>query len=387
MTPDKNQDGQGLPTPVTINTPSRTDTQQGKSNRRVSLLSLPPLKPAPMKFTPSKVGFVFERFHTPDVSVHGEIDDHARNLQVSPHSGCPGPVHDDGDDPFVPSKRPLGCNIKHDRRTGNGMRSLRRRSHLIFNKAEAKGYKRLDLDDEPDAPKPAQSPRLRYRFGDGFSGREAKPNGSNLLTRSGKQSTTSPYVGILDLTQSLIRTPERKRKAPGANTDDSPFLFAPKKKSRTWLEPKALNQQAKPHPITLTTMKRTTSALGETDKAGEESLVPEPQPKELKGNGHTEQPQVPAIATKDSQFHLHTPTRDLTMGQDDDKMTRQDTFDDGDDDELDLIPSPKTWTETLIMPADDPEDDDCKTHVSETSSRPAGELRPSGREFRRVNTL
>lgn len=83
MTPEENQDGQGLPTPVTVNTPLGTDAQQGKSNRRVSLLSLPPLKPAPKKSTLSTAGFVFERFHTPDVSVHRKIDNHSRFF----HSG------------------------------------------------------------------------------------------------------------------------------------------------------------------------------------------------------------------------------------------------------------------------------------------------------------
>lgn len=172
------------------------------------------------------------------------------------------------------------------------MRSLRRRPHLIFNKTEAKGYKQLNLDDEPDVAKSAPTPRLKYKFGDGFSGREAKPNGSNRLTRSGKQSITSPHVGILDLTQAMTQTPRQKRKAQVANADDNSFLWAPKKKSRTSLQPIDLNWQAGSSLMSLATMKRTTSALGEAGRGGEESLAPEPQPKQPKENEHIKQPQV-----------------------------------------------------------------------------------------------
>ena len=308
------------------------------------------------------------------------------------------------------------------------MRSLRRRPHLIFNKTEAKGYKQLNLDDEPDAPKSAPIPRLKFKPGDGFSGREAKPNGSNLLTRSGKQSITSPHVGILDLTQSTTQTPGRKRKAQVANADDNSFLSASKKKSRGPLQPKCPNQQAKPSPMNPATVKGTPSALGKAGKVGDEPLALEPQPKQVEENGHIKQPQVQATIPKDSipkdsipkdnaskdnapknsRFHLDIPPWDPTINRDD-ETSGEDTPDyDDDDDEVDLIPIPETWTETLIVPEYDKsesEEDSCETHISETPTDPvrmrarsvsprsplrlhvASEQQPSGREFRRVKTL
>jgi hypothetical protein len=276
----------------------------------------------------------------------------------------------------------------------------------MFNKTEAKGYKQLNLNDEPDAAKSVSTPRLKYRFGDGFSGREAKPNGSNLLTRSGKQSTTSPHVGILDLTQSTTQTPGRKRKSQVANPDDNSFISASKKKSRGPLQPKDPNRQAKPNPMTPATVKRTTPALGEAGKAGQASLAPEPQPKQPEENGHIMQPQVQVTAPKDSRFHLDIPPWNPTINRDD-KMTRKDTSDNGDDDEVDLLIVPDTCTTSLVLPEDEskPEEDSCETHISETPTRTvrmrarsvslqsppqrdvAGEQPPSGREFRRVKTL
>ena len=76
MTPDKSQDWQELPTPTTENKPLRTYSQKGKSNRSWSLLSLPPLKPTPKKFTPPKAGIRLERFHTDNANMHRKAFGH-----------------------------------------------------------------------------------------------------------------------------------------------------------------------------------------------------------------------------------------------------------------------------------------------------------------------
>ncbi|KAL2153402.1 hypothetical protein VTH82DRAFT_4557 [Thermothelomyces myriococcoides] len=122
------------------------------------------------------------------------------------------------------------------------MRSLRRRPFLIFDRIEAKGYKHLEKT--PRVGKAA--PSLRYQPGDGFSGREAKPTGSNFLAQNGKMTFTSPYIGILDLTQSEPPTTGRKRAGRRSCRDDNSFAPAPKKKARRVLAPKDSNQQAKP---------------------------------------------------------------------------------------------------------------------------------------------
>jgi hypothetical protein len=76
MIPEKEQDWQELPTPTAENKPLRTYSQKGKSNRPMSLLSLPPLKPTPKKFTPTKTGVRLERFHTDNANVHREAFGH-----------------------------------------------------------------------------------------------------------------------------------------------------------------------------------------------------------------------------------------------------------------------------------------------------------------------
>lgn len=286
------------------------------------------------------------------------------------------------------------------------MRSLRRRPHLIFNKTEAKGYKQLNLNDEPDAAKSAPTPRFKFKFGDGFSGREAKPNGSNLLTRSGKQSITSPHVGILDLTQPMTQTPRRKRKAQVTNADDNSFISASKKKSRGPLQPKDPHRQAKPNPMAPATVRRSGPVLGEASKAGEEPSAPEPQPKQLEDNAHVKQPQIQATTPKDSWSHLCIPPWNPTINRDN-KTAGEGTLEDGDDDEVGLLIVPDTYTTSLILPADEskPEEDGCETCISETPTHAvrmrarsvspgsplqldvAGEHQPSGREFRRVKTL
>ncbi|KAH6856419.1 hypothetical protein B0I37DRAFT_443095 [Chaetomium sp. MPI-CAGE-AT-0009] len=357
MTKDTSQGWQELPATTTWNKPLRTYSHKAKSNRPVSLLSLPPLKPTPEIFTSTTAGVRLERFHTGNANVYRDdlgqsgVDDDTDELtheelgeknrledsQVPPHSERLGPVNEDGDDPFVLSKRPPGCTPKHDRRTGNGMRSLRRRPHLIFSRTEAKGYKQLNLSDDQDAAKSAPIPRSKYRFGDGFSGREAKPNGSNLLTRSGKQSITTPHVGILDLTQSMTQIPARKRKTRTVDTDYNSFGFAPKKKSRGPLQPKDPNRQTKPNPVIPTKVKRTTSAaLGEAGKAGEEPSAPETQPRQPKEDGHIKKSQAQPIAAKDCRFHLDIPRWDRTIDDNDGEVTGKATSN-NDDDEVDLL--------------------------------------------------
>jgi hypothetical protein len=149
----------------------------------------------------------------------------------------------DVDELTLISQRPLGSIPKHDRRTGNGTRSLRRRPFLIFDKTESKGYKQLKISPQVEEAPPA----LRYQPGDGFSGREAKPNGSNLLTWSGKQAITNPHVGILDLTQSEPRPAKQKRSIRRAGFEDNSFAPEPKKKkARRPLAPKDPNQQPRP---------------------------------------------------------------------------------------------------------------------------------------------
>ncbi|KAK3294644.1 uncharacterized protein B0H64DRAFT_375411 [Chaetomium fimeti] len=433
MTKSKSQDWQELPAMTTEKRPLRTYSHKAKSNRPVSLLSLPPLKPTPKQFTPTTAGVRLEKFHTGNATVYrddlgqGGVDDDVDelaleslgeasrleyadhitsplsptpNTQVSLHSKHPGPVDEDEDDPFVLSQRPPGCNPKHDRRTGNGMRSLRRRPHLIFSKTEAKGYKQLNLNDEPDAAKPVPIPRFKYGFGDGFSGREAKPNGSNLLTRSGKQAITSPHVGILDLTQSTTQAPGRKRKTQIADIDDNSFVLAPKKKSRGPLQPKDPNRQAKPSPVIPAKVKRTTSARHESGKAREELSAPGAQPRQPKADGHIKKTQAQPIAAKD---------------------TGKDTLDNDDEVNLLIIPDIYNAQEFVtvveehsfetdvskppprpLLVAAASEDGHMKhTQVQATTQRDTidddeeggekwdvtGALPPSGREFRRADTL
>ncbi len=188
----------------------------------------------------------------------------------SSHESCEseeseGPEEDDDDDDddiIILSQRPLGYNPKHDRRTGNGTRSLRRRPFLIFDKTESKGYKQLK--NKPQAEKPPTA--SRFQPGDGFSGREARPNGSNLLTRTGKQSITSPHVGILDLTQSEPPLVKKKRRILRAGINDNSFLSVSKKKARRPLEPKDPNQQRRPSTSAPAAVKKSNSAPNTADK-------------------------------------------------------------------------------------------------------------------------
>lgn len=204
----------------------------------------------------------------------------SREPDESEESGSPEEHNeeDDGDcgddDIIILSRRPPSSSLKHDRRTGNGTRSLRRRPFLIFDRTEAKGYKQLNHRPQPDiSPLPPS-----YRPGDGFSGREAKPNGSNFLTRNGKQSAnTGPHVGILDLTQSEPPPENKKRRARRANFDDNSFMPPQKKprQPRHALEPKDPNQQPKRIAEAPNQEKKTNTAHLETNNTPAELKIQE----------------------------------------------------------------------------------------------------------------
>ncbi len=174
--------------------------------------------------------------------------------------GDADPITDDeeeDDELIILSQRPLGYQPRHERRTANGTRSLRRRPFLIFDKMEARGYKQLK-----NSPQHERTPTAsRYQPGDGFSGREAKPNGSNLLTRTGKQAVTSSHVGILDLTQTDPTPAAKKRHIRRANLNDNSFAPAPTKKARRPLEPKDANRQLRPMAETRIKMEKNNSPL------------------------------------------------------------------------------------------------------------------------------
>jgi hypothetical protein len=222
---------------------------------------------------------------------------------------------EDEDELIMLSQRPFGSNLKHDRRTGNGMRSLRRRPFLIFDKTEAKGYKQLKSNDQA-----AKTPMAhRYQPGDGFSGREAKPNGSSLLTRDGKITVTNTHVGMLDLTQTVPSPARQKRKVRRANLDDNSFATAPKKKARRPLAPKDTNQQLKPAAATksLVQAKTGTSKLDTANVVPKVSAHPPPN----KEHTTTDQPR---------------PTTDNGQGQAKPTNGRDDNADD-DNGEVDMI--------------------------------------------------
>lgn len=216
---------------------------------------------------------------------------------------------DDEDDLIVLSQRPLGYNPKHDRRTANGTRSLRRRPFLIFDKTESKGYKQLKSKFQPEKTATVS----RYHPGDGFSGREARPNGSNLLTRAGKQSITSFHVGVLDLTQSEPTPVKRKRGVRNATLDDNSFVSAPKKKTRRPLAPKDPNQQPKPAMVGPDRVKKTISVI---HRACEIETHPTAQGAAVT---HAKETQVQKAVTKPSPPHPNT-THQSTSADDDDEV-------------------------------------------------------------------
>jgi hypothetical protein len=245
----------------------------------------------------------------------------------SEESEVPEAEEDDEDDIIILSQRPLGSTPKHDRRTGNRTRSLRRRPFLIFDKTEAKGYKQLK-----NKPQPAKtSPVSRYRPGDGFSSREARPNGSNLLTRAGKLSITGPHVGILDLTQSDPAPVKQKRGIRRATLDDNSFISAPKKKPRRPLHAKDPNQQPKPATTApaVALVKKSSSVLGAAEKVRLQSSAQGPEAGQI-----GEKPTQDA-ATGDNSSHPET-TRQIPPDNDDDNEVDMLIVERSDDNEVDM---------------------------------------------------
>ncbi|KXX83404.1 hypothetical protein MMYC01_200146 [Madurella mycetomatis] len=127
--------------------------------------------------------------------------------------------------------------------------SLRRRPFLIFDKIQSKGYKDVKRKAPVKTPPPSQ-----YRPGDGFSGREAKTIGVNLLTRNGKQVVWGPPIGVLDLTQSVPHV-KQKRSSHRAGWDDNSFAPAHKTKKSRHSKPKTAEEDVNPpsHAVPLAT--------------------------------------------------------------------------------------------------------------------------------------
>lgn len=289
------------------------------------------------------------------------------------------------------SQRPLGSRLKHDRRTGNGTRSLRRRPFLIFDKTEAKGYKQLK--HSPQVKKTA--PELRYQPGDGFSGREAKPNGLNLLTRSGKQAiVTNPHVGILDLTQSDPKPPKQKRSVRRAGFEDNSFAPAPKKARRP-LAPKDPNLQLKPQdanpppkpknsnqrpstptPKASVQVKKSSSALAapDTSKTAPPAQQPAQQPAQHPGAEQTKPDEPPQDPATNNTLPPATIPQQIPPAAEA-----------GDNDEVDMIiaksddidpDNPSTTSKVPGIQAEEGQDS-CETHV--TDSPPRCQLRVRAR--------
>ncbi|EGO58989.1 hypothetical protein NEUTE1DRAFT_108550 [Neurospora tetrasperma FGSC 2508] len=88
---------------------------------------------------------------------------------------------------------------------------LRRRPFLLFDKLPPRGFKRLKRKVEEST---TASLSAKYKFGDGFSKDEAKPNGLVQLglrpTAKRKAPQVKSRVGALDLTQSSFASPPQK---------------------------------------------------------------------------------------------------------------------------------------------------------------------------------
>ncbi|KAK4126533.1 hypothetical protein N657DRAFT_593031, partial [Parathielavia appendiculata] len=238
MASDGNQGQLELLETSTKSRPRRTYSHKGRTSWAVSL---PALKPSSSSVSCRSNAQMHADSAASLVTSPVTPASHSQTSPASEESDVSDAEEDEDDDFLILSGQAFANNTKHDRRTGNGMRSLRRRPFLIFDKTESKGYKQLKNE-----PRPAKTPPVsRYQPGDGFSGREAKPNGSTLLVRTGKLSIARPHVGILDLTQSEPALTKKKRNIRKANLDDNSFMAAPKKKTRRPLQPKDPNQPLK----------------------------------------------------------------------------------------------------------------------------------------------
>lgn len=271
-------------------------------------------------------------------------------LSTSAEPNQPILKNKDEDDLTVLSQRPSTYSTKHDRRTGNGTRSLRRRPFLIFDKIEAKGYKQLEKT--PRANRAA--PTFRYQLGDGFSGREARPNGSNLLTRNGKLSTSSSYVGILDLAQSELPVAKRKRFGGRSNKDDNSFVPAPKKKTRRPLGLKDPNQQLKLASAVPAEVERSAPAFDTTGSSETEQEMQDKSDALKKTSGYAEESHSRATITNGSQPELI-----------DTQMTP------GNDEEVDII---------IVQSSDDNSQDRSCTNTKQQETQ-LGNAQDSGKTY------
>ncbi|KAK3899723.1 hypothetical protein C8A05DRAFT_17883 [Staphylotrichum tortipilum] len=284
---------------ATRNKPQRTYSHKGR-NARIPLL--PALKPSRDLPPPAHKRVEFQAVRV----VTSPVTPPKSSRESGESEGSEGPEADDeeedgdceDDDLIILSRHPPSSSLKHDRRTGNGTRSLRRRPFLIFDRTEAKGYKQLNHRPQPDAvPLPSS-----YRPGDGFSGREAKPNGSNFLTRNGKQSViTGPHVGILDLTQSEPPPAKNKRRFRRANMEDNSFMPPQKKTKHAQrpLGPKDPNQQLKPTAAAPDQEKKTSVAHVKTNNTMKEPTVQETTAENT--SEENDQPQDPSPVTNTNQ--------------------------------------------------------------------------------------
>ncbi|GAB1319103.1 hypothetical protein MFIFM68171_09313 [Madurella fahalii] len=150
---------------------------------------------------------------------------------------------DDNDEYINTPNAASQYDARKERRMVRQGTSLRRRPFLIFDKIQPKGYK-IVKKAAIKVPPPSQ-----YRPGDGFSGREAKPIGVNLLTRNRKQFVAGPPIGVLDLTQSAPHV-NQKRSFQGRDRDDNSFAPVPKTKKSRHSKSKPTDEDIRPpsHP-------------------------------------------------------------------------------------------------------------------------------------------
>ncbi|AEO66676.1 uncharacterized protein THITE_2025306, partial [Thermothielavioides terrestris NRRL 8126] len=214
--------------------PLRTYSHKGKNSRALSLpaLRLDPDKSS-VKHSKVRLNIFTSSISSPTRSRASWDSEESEDHEIKESE-----EEDDDDDAIILSQRPLERAQKQANRALYPTKSLRRRPFLIFDKTGPKGYKQLQ-----DRPRPkATSKTSRYQPGDGFSGREARPSGSSLLTKNGMMSITGPHLGILDLTQSEPPSSKKKTSARRRNLEDNSFAPPPKKLRRP-LQAKDPNEQ------------------------------------------------------------------------------------------------------------------------------------------------
>lgn len=109
----------------------------------------------------------------------------------------------------------------------------------MFDNRAARRFKKI----EPPPPQSKSSPGAQRQLGDGFTEKEAKPNGSNMLTRTGRVvAGSAPPLGMLEISQMSPTEEKRKRGATKAGAGDNSFLSPKPKKPRRPLAPKDANE-------------------------------------------------------------------------------------------------------------------------------------------------